>query len=249
VVWIAVIGVVGETVTSAISDVNFSNNFPELRDPVAIGAPFNAAYNLATTVQPLVFVLGAIAMIVRFRRAGAEQRQQLKWFMYATAVAAAVLLVAANLSNNPLPASEITAPLIPAAMGVAILKYRPYDIDRIISRTVAYAIVTGLLAGVYAGLVLLATQVLAITSPVAVARPPSPPRCCSPRCAGACSGWWTAGSTGSATTPTRPSPPSPPGPGTPSTSTRSGPTCWPWSTPRSSPPTSRSGPPQSLDSP
>jgi membrane-associated phospholipid phosphatase len=46
------------------------------------------------------------------------------------------------------------------SIGVAILKYRLYDIDRIISRTLAYAIVTGLLGGVYAGLVLLATQVL-----------------------------------------------------------------------------------------
>jgi len=58
---------------------------------------------------------------------------------------------------------------LPAGMGVAILKYRLYDIDRVISRTVAYAIVTGLLAGIYAGLVLLATQVLRFSSPVAIA--------------------------------------------------------------------------------
>jgi hypothetical protein len=50
-----------------------------------------------------------------------------------------------------------------------VLKYRLYEIDRIISRTLAYAIVTGLLVGVYAGLVLLATQVLDVKSPVAVA--------------------------------------------------------------------------------
>ncbi len=56
-----------------------------------------------------------------------------------------------------------------SAIGVAILKYRLYDIDRIISRTLAYAIVTGLLVGVYAGLVLLATQVLKFHSTVAVA--------------------------------------------------------------------------------
>jgi hypothetical protein len=55
------------------------------------------------------------------------------------------------------------------SIGVAILKYRLYEIDRIISRTLAYAIVTGLLVGVYAGLVLLATQVLRVHTPVAVA--------------------------------------------------------------------------------
>jgi cation transporter-like permease len=58
---------------------------------------------------------------------------------------------------------------LPVSMGVAILKYRLYDIDRIISRTLAYAILTGLLVGVYAGLVLLATQVLGFHGTVAVA--------------------------------------------------------------------------------
>jgi hypothetical protein len=55
------------------------------------------------------------------------------------------------------------------AIAVAVLKYRLYDIDRIISRTLAYAIATGLLVGVYAGLVLLATQVFGFHTPVAVA--------------------------------------------------------------------------------
>jgi hypothetical protein len=54
-------------------------------------------------------------------------------------------------------------------MGIAISKYRLYDIDRIISRTLAYTIVTGLLVGLYAGLVLLATRELSFHTPVAVA--------------------------------------------------------------------------------
>ena len=59
--------------------------------------------------------------------------------------------------------------VLPVTIGVGILKYHLYDIDRIISRTLAYAIVTSLLVGVYAGVVLLATRVLPLSSPVAVA--------------------------------------------------------------------------------
>jgi hypothetical protein len=169
VVWFAVIGGLAEAVCSAISDVNFSSNFPQLRDPVMVVAPLGAAYHLATVIGPLVFLAGAVSMIVRFRRSGQEQRLQLKWFMYASAVSAVVVFVASEVSSNPLPEFEIVVPLIPAAVGIAILKHRLYDIDRLISRTLAYAALTGLLIGIYAGLVLLATQVLEVKSPVAVA--------------------------------------------------------------------------------
>jgi len=79
-------------------------------------------------------------------------------------------------------------------MGVAILRYRLYEIDRIISRTLAYTVVTGLLVAAYAGLVLLSTRVLALSSSVAVAA--------STLAAAAAfsplrrRGSWTAGSTG-----------------------------------------------------
>jgi peptidoglycan/LPS O-acetylase OafA/YrhL len=169
VVWVAAVGGAAEMVTSAVSDVNFSSNFPRLTDPVTLVAPLNEAYNLETTAQVFVLLAGAVSLVVRFRRSGPVERQQLKWFMYTAAVAAPVIFVVSNLVANPLPAFEIFFPLIPAAVGVAILRYRLYDIDRIISRTLAYAIVTALLAGVYAGPVLLSTQVLGLHTPVAVA--------------------------------------------------------------------------------
>ena len=115
-----------------------------------------------------MFLAGAVSMIVRFRRSGQEQRQQLKWFLYASAVSAMVVFVVAALGNIPLPEFELTVPLIPVAVAVAIFKYRLYDIDRLISRTLAYVIVTGLLVGVYAGLVILA-GVLGFSTPPAVA--------------------------------------------------------------------------------
>ena len=168
VVWVAVAAGLAQGVASAISDVNFSSNFPHLRDPVVLVAPLGTVYNLATSVGPLVFLAGAVSMIVRFRRSGLEQRLQLKWFVYASAVSALVVFVAADLSKNPLPEFEIVVPLIPAAVGIAIFKYRLYDIDRLISRTLAYLVVTGLLIGVYAGLVILA-GVLGFSTPPAVA--------------------------------------------------------------------------------
>jgi MFS family permease len=169
VVWVAAVGGVAEMVTSAVSDVNFSSNFPRLTDPVTLVAPLKEAYNLETSVQVFILLAGAVSLVVRFRRSGPVERQQLKWFMYTAAVSAPVIFVVSNLVANPLPAFEIFFPLIPVAVGVAILKYRLYDIDRIISRTLAYAIVTALLAGVYAGPVLLSTQVLGLRTPVAVA--------------------------------------------------------------------------------
>ena len=166
--WVAVLAGLAEAVSSAISDVNFHSDFPHLRDPVVLVAPLGTVYNLATSIGPLVFLAGAVSMIVRFRRSGLEQRQQLKWFLYASVVSAAVVFVASDFTKNPLPEVEILVPLIPAAVGIAIFKYRLYDIDRLISRTLAYVIVTGLLVGVYAGLVILA-GVLGFSTPPAVA--------------------------------------------------------------------------------
>jgi len=103
-------------------------------------------------------------------------RQQLKWLLTGSVLAGAGLAATAGESSSHSASVRILAVIglvatlgIPLSVGVAILKYRLYDIDRVISRTLAYAIVTGLLIGVYAGLVLLATRVLSVHTPVAVA--------------------------------------------------------------------------------
>ena len=107
--------------------------------------------------------------------ANGVRRQQLKWVASGAALAVVCGVAATALNNAPEPWQIVSDVLVagiaalPVSMGIAILRYRLYDIDRIISRTLAYAIVTGLLVGLYAGLVLLATQVLTLKSPVAVA--------------------------------------------------------------------------------
>jgi hypothetical protein len=104
--------------------------------------------------------------VLSWRAAEGDRRQQLKWLACGGAVAAASLLLAAALGVPELLAGLAA---LPVSIGVGILRYRLYDIDRLISRTLAYALVTGLLIGVYAGLVLLATRVLSVHTPVAVA--------------------------------------------------------------------------------
>ncbi len=120
--------------------------------------------------------LGLARQAVAWRRSSGERRQQLKWLASGVLVAVVALVFGLASPGSASGAAWAFANVVsfgivalPVSIGVAILRYRLYDIDRIISRTLAYAIVTGLLVGVYTGLVLLATQVLAVKSAVAVA--------------------------------------------------------------------------------
>ena len=107
-----------------------------------------------------VFAVGAIALLDRFRRSRGRERQQLKWIL-----AGIVAMIAGLAASNLLPGlpgqAAFAAAMVPlpASTGVAMLRYRLYDIDRIISRTVAYAIVSGLLAACY-GLAFLGLQAI-----------------------------------------------------------------------------------------
>jgi hypothetical protein len=115
--------------------------------------------------------------VPRYRRATGERRQQLKW-LYSGAVVFVISVFAAALASGgssrlTYAVNNLITPLGFAAFAVcfavAVLKYRLYEIDRIVSRAISYAIITAVLAGVFAGLVLLATQVLPFKTPVAVA--------------------------------------------------------------------------------
>jgi hypothetical protein len=140
---------------------------------------------LLTGIFLLALVNGLLilaSVFVRRRGASPERRQQLAWLGYVgvlTVVWLAALVLSSLLVRDQdnswvttvFWALMFVTPVagIPVACVVAVLKYRLYDLGRIVSRTVTYAIVTGLLVGVYAGLVLLATQVIGLKSPVAVA--------------------------------------------------------------------------------
>ncbi len=147
-----------------------------------LAATDKAAGWYATISNPLqiLILLLIVAFIGRqvlsWRRSSGERRQQLKWLASGAAATVASAFLASSGSLFSVTAWNLVTGLawfgfaaLPVSIGVGILKYRLYDIDRIISRTLAYGLVTGLLVGVYAGLVLLATQVLGFSSTWAVA--------------------------------------------------------------------------------
>ncbi len=137
---------------------------------------YNLVQAAATTVLVVLSLCFVGRQVLSWRRASSDRRQQLKWLASGAAVTLVCGVLSATLSSSGITAVSLVGnyawfgwAALPVSIGVAILRYRLYDIDRIISRTLAYAIVTGLLVGVYAGLVLLATRVLSFHTPVAVA--------------------------------------------------------------------------------
>ena len=135
------------------------------------GGPLAAAEVLGVALILAIWLSFVVHQVLSWRRASGEQRQQLKWLAAGGAVTLVVIAGSFGVSSTSASGEILGIGLaaLPVGIGVGILKYRLYDIDRIISRTVAYAIVTGVLVGVYAGLVLLATEVLRLHSTVAVA--------------------------------------------------------------------------------
>ncbi len=125
----------------------------------------------------LAFVLLWVARLaLSYRRSTGDYHQQLKWLLSGGAVGIAGLVLAVSSSTNSTlgvvlgGVGFLTALIaLPLSLGVGILKYRLYDIDRLISRTISYALLTGLLAAVFVGIVVLATDVLPFSSPVGVA--------------------------------------------------------------------------------
>jgi hypothetical protein len=131
---------------------------------------------VAGVVMVLVSLLvGAGSLAVRFRRARGTERLQLRWLAYAAALAAGLLLVALVagflLANDNVTFASLALgmALLPLATGAAILRYRLYDLDRIISRTLAYGLLTVLLGGGYAAVVLGLGQLLGRDSSLVVA--------------------------------------------------------------------------------
>jgi hypothetical protein len=126
----------------------------------------------------LVFLLLAVVSVVlRYRRSAGEERLQLKWFAYATAVSLGLIFALLPVASMGTAGQAIYDAAIvggiglalPVALGVAVLKYRLYAIDRIISRTVSYLLVTGVVAGIYLGCIAVLSQARPVRGSIGVA--------------------------------------------------------------------------------
>ena len=159
--------------------VDASGNLLLLDDSIRSPSWWIVLSNVFLALGAVCWLVSLAAQALSYRRSSGERRQQLKWLMAGSAIAFIGLVPVLGYAGSTSaysggPTAEAAVAVagfaaVPLSIGVAVLKYGLFDIDRIISRTLAYAIVTGLLVGVYAGLVLLATRVLSFHTPVAVA--------------------------------------------------------------------------------
>ena len=159
--WLTVAFILVGAVSGAFSSGPVEGLGP-IRNPLGIEG-FSNIYNsiLLNMVALVLVVAAALSVFVRLHRATGIERQQIKWFAYATAAAVMGLVLAEiipDVIDVPLWFERIgnaifllLIPAIPISMGIAILRYRLYDIDVIINRTLVYGSLTAILVAVYFG--------------------------------------------------------------------------------------------------
>ena len=220
VAWCAGFGIVGYSLSSAL-ETGGLGDFPKISNPYGVDSPLVGMVGLAGVILAgCSTVASAVSLIVRMRRADSEQRQQIKWFAYGGVVVVVTIVASGFVSIWSVPASILIISVallgLPVFTGIAILKYRLYEIDIIINRTLVYGSLTVMLAAVYfAGVVGTQyvfravtgqerlPQLAVVVSTLAIAAMFNP-------CAVASKRLSTAVSTDASTTPPRRSKPSPP---------------------------------------
>jgi hypothetical protein len=131
--------------------------FPRYSNPAGVDLPGRGAlFGLSFVVFAVALAFAAVPLVVRFRQARGIEQQQLKLLMSAGVVAVALFVTGAALeslfgSDRLQAATVIGVFVIPAAIGVAMLRYRLYEIDRVISRALVYTTLTLVLGAAYAG--------------------------------------------------------------------------------------------------
>jgi hypothetical protein len=156
---------------SGIFEAGFLEAEPDLPAKPLFHGPVeeiaSTVFALLLFVNLVLLLVAGTSLVLRLRRSQGEERQQIKWFAYTVALvmfAFPVILFALDEAYG-----VFLFPLIPASAAVAILKYRLYDIDVVLNRTLVYGALTATLAGAYLASVLVLQLVLSPTSDVAIA--------------------------------------------------------------------------------
>ncbi|MGH2595679.1 MAG: ATP-binding protein [Actinomycetota bacterium] len=177
VAWMAVIGVTGFVVGSAFAPGNLADT--KLHNPLGLEL-WGAGHALFTTLKGVAFgmavlagFLSVISLFFRYHRAGRLEREQIRWLMFAGVIVIISLVasgpITANMPStlavniqNAITAGALT--LVPVAIGIAVLRYRLYDIDVVISKTVVFGALAAFITVLYVGIVVGIGSVLGNTS-------------------------------------------------------------------------------------
>ncbi len=164
-----------DAIASHAVQVDSTGNLAQESHPSGSWAWWSVAQDAFFSVLLLLGLAWLAAQIPGYRRASGVRRAQLKWLFSGAGLmfVGGMITILTSSSSGMLGVVDFLGTIgilgLPAGLAVAVLRYRLFEIDRLISRTLSYALLTGLVVGVFAGLVLLTTRVLPFSSPVGVA--------------------------------------------------------------------------------
>ncbi len=174
-VGIAIVPTFSPIITNLFGPLSAGNYPAGVTSPLALGGFWGSLVSLLSVLSGVLGVVALVcvvaSLVVRYRRARGVERAQLKWFAYVGLVVVPTLLVAivtGGATSGPLAVLTNVAwataigglTLLPITIGIAVLRYRLYEIDRLVSRTIAYGVVSVVLAGVFVAIVLAVPTVL-----------------------------------------------------------------------------------------
>jgi hypothetical protein len=165
VAWGVALGTAGGVVGNALKAGPLVD-FPQIANPYGVEGPIVGMVGIAGSIAAAgSMVASAVSLIVRLRRARSEQREQIKWLAYGGAVVVGGVCVGVLIIPWSVPASIVVMSVsllgLPVFTGIAIVKYRLYDIEVVINLTLVYAILSATLAVVYFGGIVLLQRVFA----------------------------------------------------------------------------------------
>jgi hypothetical protein len=170
VAFLGIVAIVFSTVQNALAPFTPGAFPPADQNPLAIGGPVgDLASHLgaaSTVIGVFALPLAAVSLVIRYRRASGIERQQLRWLAAVGIIVGPALVVAITAGSTEVGNAAwlivlVGFALLPVTVGIAILRYRLYDIDRLISRSIAYGVLTAIVGSLFIGFILVFQAVLA----------------------------------------------------------------------------------------